>query len=178
VLDSVGPLVVGALVRLVEDGNISNTNEWMQGTITQISGLNVTVNFTSVGNGGDVDDGEFFLVNNSFAGLSAAPNSGGGGGGGAGAADNEAGAGGGGVGINGLGSTGTGGPLGLGGTGGSGGGTGFAVLNGNRSGGSFGGGAGAGADRVVSSGANICNGAGGAVVIAYGVQNFYPSALI
>jgi len=113
-----------------------------------------------------------------IAGVRAVPNSGGGGGGGSGKSDTLAGAGGGGVGINGLGQDGLGGAIDRGGTGGSGGGTGFAVVNGNRSGGLYGGGAGAGADRPPAWSSYLCNGANGAVVIAYGVSNFYPNALL
>lgn len=120
-------------------------------------------------------------------GNSAAPNSGGAGGGGAASTETEAGGGGGGVGLPFLqsgalvrtGITGAGGAEGKGGYGGSGGARGFYTqsIGGNHSGGLYGGGSGAGGDSSTNR-RYACNGASGAVQIAYGNIEDYPGTAL
>jgi hypothetical protein len=175
-VNTLGNFSVGSGIRVFKRDAITT---FMEGTVTGTTSNTITVNVATTGGSGTSAVWHLRTTNPDEvrSGSSAVSNSGGGGGGGCGSASSDAGAGGGGVGITGVGPTGIGGAVGAGGNGGSGGGTGFFVVNGNRSGGTYGGGAGAGADSA-GVGGYICNGAGGAVVLAYGVSNFYPNALL
>jgi hypothetical protein len=181
VVNSASLYVVGTRVRVFRTGQQTTFVEGLITDITVGSTISITVLADTTSGSGTYNTWRFLLAEGTAAigrGYSPSANSGAGGGGGAGSTDTTAGAGGGGVGINGAGLSGTGGAINVGGTGGSGGANGQSLVNGVRNGGLYGGGAGAGADRPPTSGAYTCAGGQGAVVIAYGMSDFYPNGTL